>query len=410
MPGMKVLAAPAQFFLSRSYGSENTWPLRLMQAGHRRFANEYTALCHHHDVTTPLQGIRIEAVGRPGGKTTASTGRFILRYGRTARRLLQQSRYDIVHHVLPWGYRETFNPLATSGDRRRPPFVVGPIQYPQAYSDAGDYELGLGLDAEAAARQEWFESLQTRFLGRLLRHLQKKTLQSAELVAFDSPGTRNLYLSTFGDLERDRVEVIPPGVETDIFAPRVPYPERPSEILTVAYFRRRKGLETLVLAFRRVLEDHPEVRLRVCGDGPSLPHAIRLAGQLGLGDKVAFQGRVSRNELPGFYSRARLFALPSLSEGFPSAVLEALASGTPVVASRVGALTSTFEGSVGVQLCNPGDPEDLAKTISKTLGRDGAPLSAWARQEAETRYSWDRIAAEWQDAYGRARALAGARR
>ncbi|MCC6934551.1 MAG: glycosyltransferase [Candidatus Yanofskybacteria bacterium] len=134
---------------------------------------------------------------------------------------------------------------------------------------------------------------------------------------------------------------------------------------TVANLYPAKDIETLVRAAARV---GGSVRFIVIGDGQQRAHLERLARDLGLHHRFFFVGRVhdARRYLQGF----DVFVLPSVKEGFPWALLEAMAARVPVVATAVGAVPEMIEHDVSGIVCAPGNPEQIARGIVRLLGDD----------------------------------------
>ncbi|HEU4537198.1 MAG TPA: glycosyltransferase, partial [Polyangiaceae bacterium] len=139
----------------------------------------------------------------------------------------------------------------------------------------------------------------------------------------------------------------------------------------------QKGVPYLLGAARRVLAAAPEVRFVVAGDGPSRPELERRAEALGLGGRLRFLGY--RRDIPDFLSAIDLYVLPSLWEGLPLSLLEALAAGKPVVATRVGGNAEIIEQGVNGRLVPARDEVALAEAV---LGvrNDGALLAAAAER------------------------------
>jgi glycosyltransferase involved in cell wall biosynthesis len=108
-----------------------------------------------------------------------------------------------------------------------------------------------------------------------------------------------------------------------------------------------KDVETLVRATKLAVQVDPTFRLEVAGDGPCLPALKRLTSELGLLDHIRFLGEV--RDVPALLARASVFVLSSLSEGISLALLEAMARGLPVVATRVGGNPEVVvEGETGL--------------------------------------------------------------
>jgi glycosyltransferase involved in cell wall biosynthesis len=145
-------------------------------------------------------------------------------------------------------------------------------------------------------------------------------------------------------------------------------------------------------------------------DDPS-PHneARRWARELGCADRLHVAGRVSDDELVALYRRATLVVVPSRYEGFGLPAAEAMACGTPVVASAAGALPELLATGGGGVLVPPEDPEALAKAISSLAEQPEArrALAARAPARIEAAYSWPRVAARTAEVYAE---LAGSAR
>ena len=210
---------------------------------------------------------------------------------------------------------------------------------------------------------------------------------------------------------RRSIKVVPCGVDTDEFAPEGPVAKRNGRprLITVTELTETKPLDTLLRALARV----PGTELVVAGGPPraelardkDYPGLARLADSLGVSDRVLFAGRVSRRDLPPLLRSADL--LVSTSEYEPSGLvsLQAMACGTPVVASAVGGqVDAVVDGTTGI-LVPPGRPALLAQRIRQLLAHpmllEGYSVAAADR--VRSRYSWDRIARETLAVYDRAR-------
>jgi glycosyltransferase involved in cell wall biosynthesis len=163
-----------------------------------------------------------------------------------------------------------------------------------------------------------------------------------------------------------------------------------------------KGPAHFVDAARLVLQERPDSGFVVVGDGhlrPELEDAVRAMGRA---DRFSFAGHVRHEEVGRWLSAADLFVLPSLSEGVPHALLEALAFGLPVVASAVGGVPEIVQDGVNGYLVPPGDSPAIARRILDLLGspeRRRAFGEAGRRLVEERQLTWDRFAAELADVY-----------
>lgn len=131
-------------------------------------------------------------------------------------------------------------------------------------------------------------------------------------------------------------------------------------VLSVGRFYRRKRIGTLLRAAGLLKSRVPELEVRIVGDGPCASSWHALARVLSLGDTVTWLGSVSRSQLAAEYNRASVFCLPSVQEGFGIVLLEAMAAGVPIVASRAAAIPETVPFA---ELVEPDQPEALAQAL-----------------------------------------------
>jgi glycosyltransferase involved in cell wall biosynthesis len=140
----------------------------------------------------------------------------------------------------------------------------------------------------------------------------------------------------------------------------------PIRLLSVSHLLSVKGLDLLLKALRLLLNGGLSVEWWCAGDGPSRKSLEDLALELGLTDRVKFWGYVPHGpDLFKLYKDADIFVLPSLTEGLPNALLEAMAHSLPVVASAVGGIPGAVKDGVQGILVEPGQPDLLADAISR---------------------------------------------
>jgi glycosyltransferase involved in cell wall biosynthesis len=160
-----------------------------------------------------------------------------------------------------------------------------------------------------------------------------------------------------------------------------------------------KGIDLALRAAAHVMECVPQARLLIAGDGPKLDEYCRLANTLGLAEKVRFIGR--SNSIPDFYASLNVFLLPSIDEGLPIALLEAMAAGLPVIATAVGSVDEVLHNNLNGLLIPPGDVAEiesamLALAASRELRQQ---LGAAARSSVLTNHTDRQMAAKYADLY-----------
>ena len=148
-----------------------------------------------------------------------------------------------------------------------------------------------------------------------------------------------------------------------------------------------------------VAREEPAFRLDVAGDGVCLSDLKALAHELGVGERARFLGRV--HDVPALLARASLMVLPSLMEGISLTLLEGMAQGLPIVATRVGGNPEVVvEGETGL-LVPPRAPDELAAAILR-IHRDpalGQRLGAAGRSRVETVFDARRMVADYENIY-----------
>lgn len=173
-------------------------------------------------------------------------------------------------------------------------------------------------------------------------------------------------------------------------------------ILFLGRLGQRKGTFDLVRAFSMLAKRFPEAHLVCAGDG-SVDAVRHQAGQAGLDLRVECPGWLSVDQARSELARADVFVLPSYAEGLPMSLLEAMANGLPVIASRVGGIPSLVQHGVNGLLIDAGDSEALACAIESVLADPTlrARLGAGARQTIVERYSLESHLARLGHLYGR---------
>lgn len=206
-----------------------------------------------------------------------------------------------------------------------------------------------------------------------------------------------------------KIRIIPNGVDTALWTPP-PDGERANELLFAGSFIERKGVRHLLEAAPALLNRLPGYRLILIGDGPQEAQLRGMAAASGIADRIEFRGFVPQDQVRAAMQRARVFILPSLEEGLGVVLLEALACGTPIVASRVDGIVDVVTEEVGV-LTPPANPDQIGAAVVQVLAspQQWARYSAAARQRAVGHYDWDHIAGRFLSLYRSLVVAGGAR-
>ncbi len=237
-----------------------------------------------------------------------------------------------------------------------------------------------------------------------LRLLVEKLVSKAcSRIVAETAREREQLISLYAASPR-KISVIPCGVNGDLFRPLDKQLCRAqlgldSDQLTLLYVGRLdplKGLENLIQALPHVPEHH--LRLLIVGgedrDNAYLRRLKSVAEHARVLAKVSFIGRVEHEMLPLYYNAVDMLVLPSYTESFGLVGLEALACGTPVVATRVGAMDRIINDGTNGVLVNQPDPHQLAQQIQRLIGtRQAGKLSRPAIRASVLNYCWTQVAA-----------------
>jgi glycosyltransferase involved in cell wall biosynthesis len=252
-----------------------------------------------------------------------------------------------------------------------------------------------------AAARWWRKPLVHRWYG-FLKMQQHVSRQIPELLTVSSSSAADIA-ADFA-VSPDRLHVVPLGVNTTLFKPSS-RPRRPGRIIAIASADTPlKGVATLLHAVARLrVERDLELQLvaKVEPNGPT----HKLIAELGISDIVRITSGLQDEELAALFASAEVACIPSLYEGFSLPAVEAMASGTPVVASRVGALPEVL-GTDGAcaELVKPADIGELTSALADLLesADKRRRLGGAGRRRALEVFSWESVAAQTVRVYERA--------
>ena len=238
-----------------------------------------------------------------------------------------------------------------------------------------------------------------RWLYLLLKPIIRAIWGNASAVVACSDGLRELARETDPVVKMD---VIPDGLDLGRFKPvqRDACPEK-VRVLTIGRLIPRKGFQFLIRALPYIIENAAhDFEIEIVGDGPYQEELLRLSEDIGVSSHIRFAGSVPYSELPQRYRDADVFILPSLAEGMPLVVLEAMGTGLPIVASRVQGIDELVVENVNGALFDAGDVEGLAHSLVKLINASESRVEMGkASVERVKPYDWKHIADAYLDLY-----------
>ena len=245
--------------------------------------------------------------------------------------------------------------------------------------------------------------------------VEKQCLETADVIIATSPQEKEHMRSLVST--KGNIEVIPCGTDISSFGSvsrsegraKLDLNSEDKLVLYVGRFDRRKGIETLVRAVgKEEVKQQSNLKLMIAGgstpgrkDGKERERIEGIVKELGLQDITIFPGRVEHKDLVYYYAAADVCVVPSHYEPFGLVAIEAMASNTPVVASRVGGLKYTVVDEVTGLLAPPQDESAFATAIAQILSNPAwqQQLGANARERVESKFSWDGVAIQLDEQY-----------
>ena len=319
-------------------------------------------------------GIEVVSPGI-GDETGAFAACELLLEARRLPRLLGGRRFDIVHALL---YRANLLSRLALPGLGRPPLVNAVRSTPE--------EEG-----------PWLQRVDRWSCRRVTRFLALSPALATDLeTRLALPPGRVLPIANGVDLaEADRLLAAARPTarqQFGLFPPEI-------AIACIGRLHRQKGLSHLLGAFHALLQAHPTVRLLLAGDGPDRGALEGTVRALRLGPFVKLLGTVG-SPWP-LLAAADIFALPSLYEGMPNALLEAMAAGLPAVATPVGAVPEMVVDGREALLVPPGDAGALARALAELAAHPvrRREMGALARQRVENAYRIEATVAQTQRLY-----------
>jgi len=318
-----------------------------------KFGYYFEAISAQVNIKKPLKNVTVH---QTGSFETSPTSNPIEKYlshieilihsYQKSQEILQKQKIDIIHHMLPAVYNQTFDLLAILTKSKRQPFVFGPISahvYPRPIDE--------------------------KTLSKLTSTLHRKTIQNCDRLITVTNQVKTLYSKIF---DTEKILTIPLGVDTNLFAPQKNDSQKDNhEILFAGYLYKLKGVEYLVKAMQIVAKNHKDVKL--------VPHT----------------------QMPKYFQRCDIFCFPTLGEPFGKAIIEAMACAKPVIASNIGGPAEIIQNKKTGLLVPPAKPKILATKIIELLDDEKKmeQMGANARKTVIERYSWEKIGEKYHQLY-----------
>ncbi len=247
--------------------------------------------------------------------------------------------------------------------------------------------------------------------SKILSNIGSVVFKKSNKITANSNFTKNVITSIDNTI-KDNVEIIPMGVDTSRFNPKKKIDIRKTFsadhlILSVGRLVDKKGLKYLIMAMKDVVEEFPTAKLLIGGLGPEKENLECLSESLDMKDNVVFVGSIKKSDLPTYYASSDIFILPSIetkggdTEGLGVVLLEAMASGIPVIGSNIGGITDIIKDNDNGFLTQPGNMKDISNKIINTLSDEKLrqKFSENGLKTIQERFSWDVVTEKFIKVY-----------
>jgi glycosyltransferase involved in cell wall biosynthesis len=237
------------------------------------------------------------------------------------------------------------------------------------------------------------------FIYNFLKPLTRLIWKRSFAVVSNSEGLQELAQKTKAD---QSIGIIYNGIDINTFRPNESLKSANKFIVTPGASRvtTRKGLNYLVEAVAKLAPKYPQIMLKVMGEGDAQADLEELARKVGIGNNVEFLGRIPREKTAPYYQEADVFVLPSLNEGMSNAMLEALATGLPLIATDCGGSKELIGEDENGFFIKMRDAQDIADKLEKLITNKKLcqRLGQNSRVRAEA-MSWEKVAKKYYDLY-----------
>jgi len=317
-----------------------------------------------------------------------------LRFAKEVARKLraEPKRFDVANVHAPWGgvygkWRQSH------GGASGPPYVLTMQGSEERYVEM--------MKLEERKRRAWNFRWRNRFWHRVYH--QRMYDQAIQTADYGVVANREAWICAELKYKREpgRFWYVPNGTEERFFISRA-YAEAASRLLFVGSWLDRKGVYYLADAFAIVAAKNPALRLTVAGCSATEAEVKKMF-RAEIRERVTVIPFVKREDMTDLYAKHEVFVFPSLVEGMPLTMLEAMATGMPVVTTNTSGMADVVEDNVNGLLVLAGDAEALAASI-ETLCQSGELRARLGRagQETMRRYTWSRIAEQIEKIFERA--------
>jgi len=387
-----ILFSPCHYIFDElKWGSEVSWAYNIADRISSLYPDSIVVTgCNQAGIKKKYRIIELQPSQPTVNLSVINSLIFNIKYSLTTLRLSRKHHFDVIHHVLPFGIGNTFN-ISLIIRSKTTPIVIGPIQAPLAFKDK---DIGVEMTADQKVKNSInFNYIPLLIFGSFLKLISRMTLMKASKIITINHYTKDL-LQNMG-IPETKIEVIPPGIDTKIFALPVSKSDKSKNftLISTSKLLLRKKIDVIILAVKEAIENHLPVRLIIVGDGPQKQKLESLVTELGMNNFIEFRGYVCHADINRLYSLANAFVSMSQDESWGQVYLEAMSCGLPVLTTKNNGSREILQDGKCGYFVETDNPHDLFKKISLLVNNLdlSTKLGKYARKYVRLNYDWDEI-------------------
>ncbi len=270
---------------------------------------------------------------------------------------------------------------------------------------------GVLADEYEQAKKSGYQTFRSRIANLFMRHLAKLEAETAKkattIVTISKYSVEKIQQHY--SVSPEKVQIVPNGVDIEVFKPSVDQDGLKQKfnfgkgpcVLFVGNLIPRKGLFFLVESAKKIVKQQPDIKFLIVGDGPLKNPLARSIQEENLTNNFMFLGRVDEKLLPLLYNSSDVFVLPSIQEGQGIVLLEAQASGKPVIAFDIGGVKEAVRNGETGLLVKLGDSDALTEALMKLVDNKSLreSMGASGRKFVVDNFTWDVCAQKMLEVY-----------
>jgi len=228
--------------------------------------------------------------------------------------------------------------------------------------------------------------------------LGKLTLKAADTILSTSQHDAKNVIKQY-KINPEKIEVIPNAVNIEDFKPKKKTSSNETfNLLYIGDLELWKGIQYLIKAVEKLThinEIGKKIKLTIVGDGALKEKLQKMAKQL----PITFTGQIPHHQIPELLNKADAFILPSLWEGLPTTILEAMAAKVPVIATNVGGITEVIKNEETGIIVKPADPDSIVKAVTNLINNNNNNMVEKAYQLVRQKFSLENVAKKINEIY-----------